>query len=181
MKNAAFDDFVKSQQLPLEPAVDWNQVRNEWLLRLEELYTKIGEFLASYIEAGQIQIETQIVQLQEENIGSYPAKQLTVKIGRKQVQLRPVGTLLIGSKGRVDVVGPMGTSVPILLIHSKAKRASDMIRVTVSLSGKPPEVPRQEPSEIKWEWKMITRPPERRFVELTQETFFEMIMEVANG
>lgn len=35
--------------------------------------------------------------------------------------------------------------------------------------------------KIEWEWKILTRPPERRFIEITQETFFDLIMEVANG
>jgi hypothetical protein len=181
LKNAAFDEFVKSQQEPAHPEIDWNKRREDWLKRLDELYGRIHEFLTGYIEAGQIQIESQPIDLTEENIGTYSAKQLTVKIGRKHVQFRPVGTLILGGKGRVDVIGPKGTSVPILLIDSKARRASDMIRIQVSLDGKPPVVPKKEPGEVTWEWKMITRPPERRFIELNPETFYDMLLEVANG
>jgi hypothetical protein len=166
LKNAAFDEFVKSQQEPAHPEIDWNKKRDEWLERLDER---------------QIQIESQPIDLYEENIGAYSAKQLTVKIGRKRVLFRPVGTLLIGSKGRVDVIGPRGTSVPMLLIDSKARKASDLIRVQVGVDGKLPEVPKRGPGEVSWEWKMITRPPERRFIELNPETFYEMILEVANG
>ena len=49
------------------------------------------------------------------------------------------------------------------------------------MDGKLPEVPKRGPGEVSWEWKMITRPPERRFIELNPETFYEMILEVANG
>ena len=97
------------------------------------------------------------------------------------MRLLPIGTLLIGSRGRVDVIGSGATQARLVLIDSKATRAADLVRVYVDLEGKLPDVPREEPREIKWEWKMVTRPPERRFIELTQETFFEMIMEVANG
>jgi hypothetical protein len=181
LKNAAFDEFVKSQQEPAHPEIDWNKKRDEWLERLDELYGRIHEFLTRYVDEGQIQIESQPIDLYEENIGAYSAKQLTVKIGRKRVLFRPVGTLLIGSKGRVDVIGPRGTSVPMLLIDSKARKASDLIRVQVGVDGKLPEVPKRGPGEVSWEWKMITRPPERRFIELNPETFYEMILEVANG
>jgi hypothetical protein len=181
VKNATFDEFVKNEQVPPEPEVDWNMVRNEWLQRLDQLYVRIRDYLNDYIQSGQIQIESNSIQLNEENIGPYTAKQITLKIGRKRVKLQPVGTLLIGSRGRIDVVGPRGTTVPLLLVNSKAKRAADLIRIQVSIGGKLPEPPKKEQEEIIWEWKMITRPPERRFIELTQEAFFEMIMEVANG
>jgi len=181
LKNSAFDDFVKSQQLPPQPEVNWNEVRDEWLLRLNELYGRVNQFLLEYIESGQIQVERHPIDLFEENIGSYTADQLTLKIGPKNVLFRPVGTLLIGSKGRVDVIGPRGTVVPILLINSKAKKASDLIRIRVSVGGKLPDAPKMDPSEITWEWKMITRPPERRFIEVNPESFYEMILEVANG
>ncbi len=181
LKNEAFDEFVKSQQGPAHPEIDWNLRCREWLRHLDELYDQIQGFLKDYIDSGQIEFEPGEVELNEENIGPYIARRITLKIGRKKVNLIPVGTLLIGSKGRVDVIGPRGTSVPILLIDSKATKASDMIRIQVSFGGKPPNVPRKEPGEITWEWKMITRPPERRFIELNPETFFKMIMEVANG
>lgn len=56
-----------------------------------------------------------------------------------------------------------------------------MIRIQVARGGKLPDIPKKEQGETTWEWKMITRPPERRFIELNPDTFFEMIMEVANG
>jgi hypothetical protein len=181
LRNAAFDEFVKSQQEPARSKVNWAKERDEWLKRLGELNERIRGYLGEYISSGQIQIESHPIELTEENIGTYMVEQITLKIGRKLVRFQPVGTLLIGSKGRVDVIGPRGTAVPLLLVNGKATRASDMVRVYVGLGGKPPVVPKQEPGDIKWEWKMITRPPERRFVEITQETFFQMIMEVANG
>ncbi|HEX3893836.1 MAG TPA: hypothetical protein VHW46_14765 [Terracidiphilus sp.] len=181
MKNAAFDEFVKSQQVPADPEIDWNKERDEWLGRLNELYERIEEFLKEYIASGQIQVTSDVIGLNEENIGAYSAPQVTLKIGRKQVKLQPVGTLLIGSKGRVDVVGPTGTVSSLMLIDSKATRLSDMFKVYVGVGGKPPVIPKAATREIKWEWKMVTRPPERRFIELTQDTFFQMILEVSNG
>ncbi len=181
LKNAAFDEFVKSQQGPAYPEIVWDKRKREWLTHLDELYDRIQGFLKDYIDSDQIEFEPGEVELNEENIGPYIARRITLKIGRKEVNLIPVGTLLIGSKGRVDVVGPSGAGVPLLLVDSKAVRASDMIRVHIGLGDKQPVAPKKESDEIKWEWRMITRPPERRFIEITQETFFQMIMEVANG
>ncbi len=181
MKKTVFDEFVKNQQQPEIPEGFWENQRDEWLRFLDALYQRIEGFLSKYTSSGEINIEYTPITLTEENIGSYQVRKALLKIGRSVVTLLPVGTLLIGSKGRVDVLGPRGTTVPILLINSKIQKASDMIRVQVSIGGKPTDPPKEEPKEITWEWKMLTRPPERRFIELTQEAFFEMLMEVANG
>ena len=181
MKNAAFDEFVKSQQPDAHSDVNWNAIRNEWLRRLDELYSQIRKFLNGYIKAREIQLELSPITLSEENLGSYTAPELTVKIGRKQVKFRPIGTLLIGSRGRVDVIGAGITEARLVLINKKFTRASDMIRVSINFAGKLPTPPKKDPSNIDQVWKIVTRPPERRFIELTQETLFNMIMEVANG
>jgi hypothetical protein len=181
MKNAAFDEFVKSQQTDTHSDVNWNAIRDEWLCRLDELYNQVREFLTEYIDEGEIQLETSPISLNEENIGSYTAQQLTLKIGRKQVKFQPIGTLLIGSRGRVDVIGAGITEARLVLVNKKFTRASDMIRVSINFAGKLPTPPKKDPINIDQAWKIVTRPPERRFIELTQETLFNMIMEVANG
>lgn len=91
-----------------------------------------------------------------------------------------IGTLLIGSKGRVDVSGPAGRA-QILLVDGKVSDPRALIHVTVGLSGKLPPPPSKRAQEIEWEWKILTRPPERRFIEITQQSLFQLIMEVSNG
>ena len=44
---------------------------------------------------------------------------MILKIGRQEITMTPVGTLLIGAKGRVEVVGPAGRT-RLLLVNSKA-------------------------------------------------------------
>jgi hypothetical protein len=53
LKNSAFDEFVKNQQANAHSDVNWNAVRDEWLRRLDELYSQIREFLKKYIDAGE--------------------------------------------------------------------------------------------------------------------------------
>jgi hypothetical protein len=181
MKNAAFDEFVRSQQTDAHSDVNWNAIRDEWLYRLDDLYNQIREFLTEYIDRGEIQLETSPILLTEENIGSYTVQQLTLKIGRKQVKFQPIGTLLIGSRGRVDVIGAGITEARLVLINKKFTRASDMIRISINFEGKLPSPSNEEPGNTELVWKIVTRLPERLFIELTQETLFKMIMEVANG
>jgi hypothetical protein len=179
--NSDFGAFVKRQQTESAEVeqVDWTKEREDWLGHLNELYRKIESFLAEYIQAGEVKLSYRDIELNEENIGSYTARQMVLKIGRQEITMTPVGTLLIGAKGRVEVVGPAGRT-RLLLVDSKA--SGPRIKVTVSIGAKP-EPPNVEaaPKEIKWAWKIATSPPTIQYIELTQESLFQALMEVANG
>lgn len=179
--NKTFDEFVSRQQEtdPGTALIDWEKERDEWLAHLDRLYSRIESFLSKHVSLGQIRYEYRPIELNEENIGSYSARQMVLRIGRQEVDLVPIGTLLVGSKGRVDVSGPTGRA-QILLVDGKVSDPRSLIHVTVS-AGKLPPPPRKRAQEIQWEWKIVTRPPERRFVDITQQTFFDLILEVANG
>lgn len=180
--NKTFDEFVSRQHEtdPEAASVDWAKERDEWLSHLDRLYSMVESFLAKYVRSGQIRYEYRPVELNEENIGSYSAKQMVLRIGRQEVDLVPIGTLLVGSKGRVDVIGSAGRA-QILLVDSKVSDPKSLIHVTVSVGGKLPTPPNKPQRKPEWEWKIVTRPPERRFIEITRQPFFDLIMEVTNG
>jgi hypothetical protein len=182
-----FKDFVERQQRPasVENAFDPAKERDEWLGYLEQLYSRIADYLKEYTEDNAVAFRWSEIELNEENIGSYTAKRLTIVIGANEIVLTPIGTLLIGSKGRVDVKGSAGTS-RLVLIDKKIVNPSQMVHVTVSIippGGRPSPSPKSPPSseKIEWTWKIVSRPPVMGFIELNKETFFEMLMEVSNG
>ncbi len=188
-----FDTFVKRQQPPLneQEPVDWTRQRDEWLNHLRELYAQIESFLAKYIEIKEIKRSYLDIALNEQNIGSYKAPQMILKIGRQEITLTPVGTLLLGAKGRVDVEGPAGRT-RFLLVNGKATGPTIKVTVTelprrtvkgsISNYGKPePAAVSTAPEEIKWAWKIATSPPSVQYIDLTPESFFQALMEVANG
>lgn len=175
-KHSDFDDFVKRQQPPAGilsgagDVVDWNKEREEWLGYLDALYAKIRLFLKEYIDDGSIRIEFDEISLIEEDIGSYSARAMKVYIGRQEIDLVPVGTLFIGLKGRVDVTGSAGRS-RLLLVDKNATTPQ-------SLFGGKPGVLRQP---IEWVWKIASTPPATRFIDLSNDTLFQLLMEVSNG
>ena len=174
-----FDAFVKRQQQVAREPADWARERDEWLQHLGQLYDTIESFLKDYATSGAIELLYKEVPLNEENIGSYTARQMTLKIGPQEITLKPVGTLLIGAKGRVDVVGPAGQT-RFVLVNKDASRPS--IKVTMIVNGQPDVSPPKEPSKpITWTWKIATAPPRIEYIELTQESLYRALMEVVNG
>jgi hypothetical protein len=61
--------------------------------------------------------------------------------------------------------------------------ARQLVQVTVRRVGDPPPAP-PSPEAVKaiqWTWKISTPPPEMKFIELTRDAFFDMIIAVANA
>jgi hypothetical protein len=148
-----FDAFVKGQQSAASEGgpENWENERLEWLRHLDELYKIIESFLAEYIASGAIKRDYREITLNEENIGSYAARQMILRIGGREIILAPVGTFIFGAKGRVDVEGPAG-QFSFLLVDSEASRPK--FKVTVSTGGKPDALPQAIRPEIKWDWKI---------------------------
>lgn len=186
MSRTEFDEFVKRQQREESSAskVDWDAERDQWLESLNALYAQIEKFLQAYISAGQARYEYRDVALNEQDLGSYVAREMILHFGRQQVKLIPIGAMLIGTKGRVDVNGPAGTA-RLTLIGKDVTDARQLLNVTVTGFGKEkslrPSVGNRPREPMTRVWKIASRPPEMKFTELTQEAFFEMILEVANA
>jgi hypothetical protein len=186
-----FDEFVERQQGAGQ--VDWDRERDEWLAQLDELYRKIESFLLPYTSAGRIDVKYKFIELNEENLGSYQARQMILLIGRQEVDITPRGTRFIGFKGYVEVIGSAGKAS---LALANKDRHSTLQQVTIHIPAVGPKT-RQlikrrnegisdselvaSTAKIEWAWKILPRPPGRNLDELTPESFFQLLMEVTNG
>ena len=176
MADISFDDFVNQQIAKEEPSIDWTQIRDDWIKHLDEFYQLAEGFLQKYIDQGKVRITTATKQINEEHIGSYNVKSLEVEIGTIKVRLDPIGTLIVGAKGRVDMCGPHGM-VKFVLVPKTA--SSSAIRVIDRDSS---SETKDEPEPVKeWAWKRRTPPPNIKYIELEEESFLSAIMEVANA
>src|SRR3546814_2714718 len=101
-----------------------------WLDKLAELYELVNKSLGDYVKSGDVSISRSPVTLHEEQLGSYQVDQLEILLGRQIVRLKPIGTFLIGARGRVDMVGPRG-SVRFVIVPPASQKPS--IEITVSI------------------------------------------------
>lgn len=178
-----FAEFVSSQQAlsmdDQEP--DWNGIVEAWLGDLDGLYKQVIDFLREYIDRGEISYQFTNVALTEEHLGTYTARKMEIRIGRNKLYLTPIGTLFIGCKGRVDLVGSMGR-VSFFLVGAGVQGASDLIRVTVThIDGKQVGVNPETQSTKTWAWKIASHTVPRKLMQLEKNSFLAALMEVANG
>ena len=185
MMDTSFDNFVRREQQAVniadEKPMDWQAEKNNWLEYLDELFAQVRGYLKPYVDEGQVVIDHHSIDLNEDNIGLYSVPEMIIIIGSKTIKLEPIGTFIIGSKGRVDVVGPVARA-QLLLLNSEVRSMSQLIHVSVSMNSGPslPPAPKST-SEVKWVWRIVTRPPEREILEVNKENFLSLLVEIANG
>ena len=179
MTNKSFDDFIKKlNDASQEVEIDWKTKLNEWKQYISNFYNKTEGFLKPYIESGKLRLTKRSIMLDEEYIGSYEVDALDILLGGIKIILTPIGTNLIGAKGRVDMVGPKGT-VKFVLVPKDS--SSPKITVKIRLQGE--KMPPREKKQIitEWAWKISTPPPRISYIELEEESFQTALMEVVNG
>ena len=176
MTDMSFDDFVNQEIAKKESSIDWDQIRDDWKKHLDEFYKLAEGFLGEYVDQDKVRITRATKEINEEYIGSYDVESLEVQIGTTKVTIDPIGSRILGVKGRVDMRGPHGT-VKFVLVPKKA--SSTTIRVIQGASTEVKNEP--EPDIEDLAWKILTPPPNIKYIELEKESFLSTIMEVANA
>ena len=180
MTYTTFDEFIAEQTTkPDESRIDRDKAIEEWRQQLERLYKTVRTFLHSYIEEGKVRLHCEKKQLHEELLGNYQVESLVVEIGSNKIYLDPIGTtLLIGTKGRVDMKSYYGT-VKFVLVPQDSSGPKINVRIWTENEEPPPEEHLDPVTQ--WDWKIATPPPKIRYVELQEESLKDAIMEVLNG
>ena len=175
MADISFDEFVNQQVAKAKPSTDCIQERDNWIHHLDKFYQLVKGFLRKYIEQDKVHIAWTTKQINEEYIGTYEVASLEVLIGAVKVHFDPIGTNLIGAKGRVDMHGPHGT-VKFVLVPKTASVVRVIVQEFPIAVADDPIPPVEE-----WTWKILTQPPNIKYIELEEEAFLSAIMEVANA
>ncbi len=182
MAEQDFSEFVRRKtarnQAESGEVIDWAKRRADWLQALEALYVRMEGHLKPYTQAGEIRIERAPIQLREDYLGTYDADKLTFRIGREKVVAKPIGTLLIGASGRVDLSGPRKTLKIVLLA-----KGGPVLTTKTEIGGVTEESSR---SMVRGDvdeagWYIETPPPESVVVAFGEDSFRDAIMEVSGG
>lgn len=184
--NLKFDEFIKIQKNDIgadgkkEKTMTIEEDKDLWLEQLANLHSLVENSLKEYIESGDISIKKYPVILQEEQTGAYQADQLDINIGRQIVRLEPLGTFLIGARGRVDMIGPKGT---VRLVIVPPKSDGPKIHFSISIGGNSVGSTSKSGSVSprEWVWKIATLPPKPTYFELNADSFRDALMGVVNG
>ncbi|WP_137279314.1 hypothetical protein [Pseudomonas rhizoryzae] len=182
---ATNDKFVKflennaaQSNKEFDPAVEIA----EWQTFLDDLYRQFQVCLSAYDGAASIKWIFKDVSRSEESLGSYTVKSAVLEMGALRYVFDPVGTMLIGSKGRVDVRGPNKVGMLALVkgagptVTIKIKIGDAVEESTTSIGG---SVPADQRSDD-WKWKIVKRIGSRlEYKELSESNITDFLIDLA--
>jgi hypothetical protein len=106
-KRAAADEVS-----PLE----WKARLAEWLEELNWLFATLEQWVSPATSAGHASWSARPdAVIREDFLGEYKAPSYELLVGRRSLIFRPVATLVVGSRGRVDVVSGVRSAMLVLL------------------------------------------------------------------
>ena len=179
MSKKDFEEFLNKHATKTpEKEIDWEARKKEWLGYIDQFYKSVKEWLKPYKADGKVSYEFKPLMLTEENIGTYEVDAMHVNFAGQKITLEPIGTLLIGTKGRIDLEGARGR-VQFILADKDSKGMK--VNVSVSIGGQPEEKP-EERKIPDWTWKIVLREPRKiSYADFNEDNFFDALMEIVNG
>lgn len=185
-ENKSFDDLMKEikekkEKAATTAAVAFNpQERiDKYKQRVDGLYNLItNDWLHENVEEGLIAIKREPVTIIEERLGNYEVDSLVITIGEKQILLQPFGTILIGTRGRIDISCRTRKGMFVLTGENVTSPRAHI--VVTEKGGKSPKSNEAE-NYGKEVWKYVDRSGMMRYVNLNKQTFKQILMSLLNG
>lgn len=161
-----------------ENSFDWNKEKKEWLKAVDTFYSNITVWLRPLTDKpnSSLKISFETMVISEEELGDYEIKKLNIVIKGHRVVLEPIGTNIIGAKGRIDMVGTYGT-VRFLLVDKNLRKPNIAVRISNPTNAHVLEDQKQY-NPVEFEWKIVTLPPNIQYIPLNEETFSNSLLSV---
>jgi hypothetical protein len=184
MGKRAFDEYIDTIQKTTSDEDFYKKELDEWKQYLGILYNKIThDWLKDYITKDIVRVTFKDKRIYEEFSGEYEVPALYLSFSGKTISFDPIGTMLIGGKGRVDVSGKNG-KVSFILVDKNLTGPNIQVKIfTSDKERKEYEKMKKavQLAEIEWEWKVLLNKNQMYYVELDEETFFDIILGLIDG
>jgi hypothetical protein len=155
---AAVRKYSAAQQEKATESVDWNERRVWWTTQVTLLLDRIQGWLRPLIDDKTIEFERAKISVTEEMLGQYEVDSGIVHLGSNKLQLLPVASVILGGFGRIDMIGPNG-------------------RIMLILIPRNPNLP-QEQQRANAVWFLAHPAHRSELSELTQETFEQVFADL---
>jgi hypothetical protein len=183
MGKKEFDEYLSYNTNDESKGIDIKKELDEWRKYLDKLYDNIEEWMKEYISKSKVQIINKTKKIHEEFSGEYEVRALEIFFSGKIVRLDPIATMLIGAKGRVDLIGKNGTAT-LILVDKKLDGPNVQVKIFTSQKERKDyeqERKNEQPKEVEWEWKVLTKNEYMRYEKLDEDSFFDILMDLTNA
>lgn len=97
-------DFLNDKKEEYErQQMNSKNVREQWLVNVAAFMQTIKKWLTTSQIEGLIKVKDYEIEIDEEKLKCYKAPALELIIGDEKIQIKPVGRMIIGAIGRIDI------------------------------------------------------------------------------
>ncbi|OCS91760.1 hypothetical protein [Caryophanon latum] len=169
------EDFInKNENEKNNDVFNWENEKKEWIDYVDKFYKDVECWLEPL--GAKVTYQFNDITLHEESYESYTIRQMQIGISGYQVFLEPIGTMLIGAKGRIDLKGPYGLKKFLLL-------SKDRINVTVKFKKELEEAKGSMPKSkqpIDWNWRLAPDEIYGDYLQVNADNFYSALLSVVS-
>lgn len=165
--------------------VDWEKEKKLWIESVNTLYKNIELWLKDYKDKKLLDFYYSEIDLDETDIGKYTIHQMHIKLPDEEIKLTPLGTMLIGAFGRIDIENKY-KNVRLILVPEESKTIK--VKTTILKNGNDPKIENNETyktQEEKWanlKWKIIMKELNRPlYLTLEEISFIDIFKELISN
>ena len=120
----SFQEFLENKKIELQnpktKRVDWELRKKEFKDSVVSLYNKVDEIIVANLKAAGYVVEThkEEIRISEDYVGAYNINDYKLHTEQFDISFNPIGVVVIGAKGRVDMSLPRGR-VKLVLSEKK--------------------------------------------------------------
>jgi len=176
------EEFLSEDEQSKGYSFDWDKEKRIWLAAVDNLFKDVVSWLEPLTTNPNFKMTWESVVLHEENLGDYETKRMILELKGQKATLEPLGTMIIGSRGRIDLKGANGT-VKFTLVDKRLTKPkvtvniyteTEYTKLQEKAQGKTPE-PKES---AEYDWKIMTPPPNVQYLPLNAETFSDALLRV---
>ncbi|MBF0137196.1 MAG: hypothetical protein HQL65_13230 [Magnetococcales bacterium] len=196
MLDPEFAAFLKQKKAREAPRgdINWTLRKSIWMDKINGLFQDVESWLDPYknTEDGEKLLDYVVeeIEIHEERLGTYTVPSMKIQLGSEEVKLEPMGLVIIGGLGRIDMIGPLGRVMMVLSDTDQASRFQICISTAFLGDVSPPHPDHPKPSiekqmqDSSWYFERLEnrngtyfgRPQDHKpMLRVTEATFIEML------
>lgn len=110
-----FKEFLESKKKEdtknIKPLEDWDERRKKWVESIDKLYEVVDNIIISNLKAAGYTVTAtkEDIRISEEYVGAYNTQNYIINADHINIKFNPIGTIIIGAYGRVNMLLPKET------------------------------------------------------------------------
>ncbi|MBP2033787.1 hypothetical protein J2Z42_002494 [Clostridium algifaecis] len=113
------NDFLK-KKLEEKTKIEFNaeEEKKKWINSVNEILSNIKKWIEEPVKNRLVEIIDEKVEINEERLGKYKISSLAIRSLWDTVYIRPIGRMILGAIGRIDILSTKGKYSILLTIDN---------------------------------------------------------------